>query len=431
MDRGASAWSGPLLGTAAVIGGLTVLGSGAARGQAAKSFKAALIGCGGRGGGAIRNIIDAGKEVGVGIRVVALADPYPERSRRVRGALKKVGQDVPEAQCFGGFDGYKKVMDTDAEIVLMATPPAFRPAHFEAAVAAGKHVFVEKPVAVDPAGCRRMFAAGELAAKKGLAVLAGTCLRHNQGYAAMRKLVADGAIGTPRAGNVYYCTGRLWFRRRAEGWSDAEYLVRNWVSFAEMSGDHIVEQHVHTIDMFNWVVGAHPVAAAAFGGRHRRQTGNQFDFFSIDYEYPDRVYMQSGSRQINGCWSWGNGIHVVGEKGWANIRGGVQLWDGSKVPAPDLSLHRNMYVQEHIVLLKSLVDGKPINDAKNVTEATLTAIMGRIAAYTGKRVEWRHLVDPGAKSPLYELAYTPGPEAFETGDVKAPPDDVVPVPGKG
>jgi predicted dehydrogenase len=247
----------------------------------------------------------------------------------------------------------------------------------------------------------------------------------------MRQLVADGAIGTPAAGNVYFCTGRLWFRRREEGWSDAEYMARNWVSFTETSGDHIVEQHVHTIDMANWVLGAHPVAAAGFGGRHRRQTGNQFDFFSIDFEYPERRHVHSTCRQISGCWNWGNGIHVVGEKGTAGIRGGVVLWDGTKPPAPDLGFHKNVYVQEHVALLKSLLAGKPINDTEAVTDATLSAILGRISAYTGQRIEWRHLADPKAGSPLYNLACTPSAEDFERGDLKAPPDGVAPIPGKG
>ena len=410
--------------------GLTILGA-TARGQAKKTFKAGLIGCGGRGSGAIRNCIEAGKVLGVEVKAVALADAYADRLQRLQRALKKSGQDVPDSRCFVGFDAYRKLLDTDVEIVLMATPPNFRPVHFEAAVNAGKHIFIEKPVAVDPPGCRRMFAAGELASKKGLGVLAGTCLRHNQGYAGMRKLVADGAIGKVYSGNIYYCVGRLWARRREPGWSDAEYLVRNWLNFCEMSGDHIVEQHVHTIDMLNWVLGEHPVAAVGFGGRHRRKTGNQFDFFSIDFEYSDRRHFHSACRQISGCWNWGNGIHVVGARGWASIRGGVKLWDGTPVKAPDLGFHRNMYVQEHIVLLKSLLAGKPINDTQAVTEATLTAIMGRISAYTGRRVEWRHLVDPKAKSPFYNLTCRPTAEDFEKGAVKAPPDGVVPIPGRG
>jgi len=420
---------------AAAGAGLVVLGA-TARGQTAKSFKVGLIGCGGRGRGALDNIISAAKALNVDIKVVALADALPDKLAAARDALKGKGQEVPEAQCFPGFDGYKKLMGTDAEIVLMCTSPNFRPAHFEAAVKAGKHVFVEKPVAVDPAGCRRVFAAGGEAAKKGLGVLAGTCLRHDKGYRALRQLVADGAIGRPLGGAIYYCIGRLRFVPREAGWSDAEYMVRNWYNFAEMSGDHIVEQDVHTIDMLNWCMGASPVAAIGIGARHRRQTGNQYDCFSVDFEYPSQVHVHNICRQINGCeWNWANGVHLVGEKGWARFGPGmaaplVTLWDGTKVPPPAIEVHGSMYVEEHYVLLDSLLKGKPINDAKDVTEASLTAILGRTAAYTGRRAEWKELVDPAAKSDLYDLALKPSPEDFEAGKVTAPKDGEAPAPGK-
>jgi len=399
----------------AAAGALTILGA-SARGQAVKTYKVGLIGCGGRGRGALANIMDAGKAVNVDIKVVALADAMPDRLAGGRKGVKARGQEVPESRCFLGFEAYKKLLDTDVEIVLMATSPNFRPAHFEAAVKAGKHVFVEKPVAVDAPGCRRMLAAGAEAEKKGLGVLAGTCLRHNRGYVAMRQLIADGAIGRPLGGAIYYCTSRLWSRPRAKGMSDAEYLVRNWANFAGMSGDHIVEQDVHTIDMT--------------GARHRRKTGDQYDSFSVDFEYPNKVHIHNLCRQINGCWSWGNGVHLVGEKGWARIGRGVTLWDGTRVKDPELQLHRNMYVQEHIVLLKSLLEGKPINHVKDVTSSTLSAIMGRDAAYTGRRIEWKEYLDPAAKSDLYAKAYPTTSEDFESGKVVAPKDGVAPIPGK-
>lgn len=413
----------------AALGGLVVLGA-TARGQAAKSFKVGLIGCGGRGRGAVSDIMNAGKSLNVDIKVVALADAMADRVGAAREGLKARGQELPEAACFTGFDAYKKLLATDVEIVLMCTSPNFRPAHFEAAVKAGKHIFVEKPVAVDAPGCRRMLAAGEEAAKKGLAVLAGTCLRHDRGYGAMHQLIAEGAVGRILGGTTYYCTGRLWSRPRPEGMSDAEYLVRNWANFAGMSGDHIVEQDVHTIDMQNWCVGSTPLVAVAIGGRHRRVTGDQYDCFSVDYEYPNQVHVHNITRQINGCWSWGNGVHLVGEKGWARIGAGVTLWDGTKVKAPEVPMTMNMYVQEHCVLLQSLLAGKPINDTKDVTESTLSAIMGRDAAYTGRRIEWKEYMDPAAKSDLYDRAYATSSEDFEAGKAVAPKDDVVPVPGK-
>jgi len=413
-------------------GGLTILGARRARGQARKVFKAGLIGCGGRGVGAARNCVNAGKHHGVEVRITALADAYPDRVNGARSAVKRLGQEVPKERCFAGVDAYKRLVATDVDIVLMATPPNFRPPHFEAAVEAGKHTFIEKPVAVDPVGCRRMLAAGERATKKRLSVVSGLCLRHEKNYRGMKMLVADGAIGRILGGTIYYCTGSLGRTPRRKGWSDAEYLIRNWKNFVELSGDHIVEQHVHTIDTLNWLMGATPLATVAVGGRARRVTGNQYDFFSAALEYPKEVHVHSICRQINGCWRWGNGIHVVGEKGWADIRRGVWLWGAKeKLPMPKLSLHRSMYVQEHIVLLDSILKGEPINDTKDVTDATLTAIMARIAAYTGQRVEWRQLTDPEAKSKLYNLALKPTAEDFETGNVKAPQDDVVPIPGRG
>ncbi|MBM4030624.1 MAG: Gfo/Idh/MocA family oxidoreductase [Planctomycetes bacterium] len=418
------------LRTGAVFGGMAVLGA-TARGQAAKSFKVGLIGCGGRGRGAISDIMNAAKSLNVEIKVVALADAMADRVAAAREGVKARGQDVPEAACFAGFDAFKKLLGTDVEIVLMCTSPNFRPAHFEAAVKAGKHVFVEKPVAVDGPGVRRFLAAGELAAKKGLGVLAGTCLRHDKGYGGFHQLVADGAIGRPLGGAIYYCIGRLGLQKRDKAWSDAEYMVRNWYNFAEMSGDHIVEQDVHTIDMLNWCMGAPPVAAIAIGARHRRQTGNQYDCFGVDFEFPNQVHVHNLCRQINGCeFNWGNGVHLVGEKGWARIGAGVTLWDGTKVKPPDAPMTMNMYVQEHCVLIKSLLDEKPVNHAKDVAESTLSAIMGRDAAYTGRRVEWKAYMDPAAKSDLYDRAFASTSEDFEAGKVVAPEDDKAPVPGK-
>jgi len=403
----------------------TVLASGlamsAAGGAEKRAFKIGLIGCGGRGNGALRDCLQAGKELGVEVHIAALADAYQDRLDRTVKGLKKQGIEVPEGNRFVGFNAYKELLATDVDVVLLATPPNFRPRHFEACINAGKHVFMEKPVAVDPVGCRKMMEVGKIAAEKGLSVVAGTQRRHAAGYNAAHKAVAEGAIGRILAGTIYWCGGRLWYRERKPEWDDAEYLVRNWVSFVEMSGDHIVEQHVHNIDIANWFIGSPPVAAVGFGGRARRKTGNQYDFFSIDYEYPDGVHLHSMCRQVNGCWRK-VGEYLVGEKGWTNCSGRVQVGEESlNLEKP--KMHRSPYVQEHIDLLRSIIEGKPINEAQNVAEATMTAIMGRISAYTGQRVTWEEMM----KS---DLQLSPTPVDFEEGKVKAPPDDVVPVPGK-
>jgi myo-inositol 2-dehydrogenase/D-chiro-inositol 1-dehydrogenase len=392
---------------------------------AKKTIRAGLIGCGGRGNGAASDCIEAGKHLyTVDVKIVALADAYPDRLEGVRGGLAKQGQDVPKDHCFVGFDAYKKLCASDLDLVLMATTPVFRPVHYAAAVAAGRHVFIEKPVAVDPVGCRAMYETGKLAEQKKLTVVAGTCLRHAPGYAATRQVVVvDKAIGTIRGGAFWYNTNRLWHRPRQAGWNDAEYLVRNWVNFNCMSGDHIVEQYIHTLDMTNWHMGANPVAVVGVGGRARRQTGDQYDFFSVDYEYANNVHVHGMCRQINGCWGRANQGELWGDKGFVSFPGTVTDVAKAKLPLPKLEWHNSMYVQEHCVLLDSILNGKAVNHTKDVTDSTLAAIMSRIAAYTGQRVTWEEMM----KS---ELSLKPSAADFEAGEVKAPAEDVIPLPGK-
>jgi len=393
----------------------------AAQGEAQeqkKSFKVGLIGCGGRGKGAIRNNLSAGKALGIEVKVVALADAYQDRVHGAQKMLAKEGHEVPANRCFVGFDAYKKLIATDVEIVLMATPPNFRPWHFAAAIEAGKHVFMEKPVAVDPVGCRKIMEAGKLAAQKKLGVVAGTQRRHSANYIANQKLVAEGAIGKILSGQIYWCMGKLWFKKRKKEWDPAEYLVRNWVSFTEMSGDHICEQHVHNIDIANWFLGGHPLVAVGFGGRARRQTGDQFDFFSIDFEYPGGVHIQSMCRQVNGCWNR-VGEHLVGEKGTTSCGGRIDATPKVKMPKLKRS---DPYMQEHYDLMESLLKGQPLMEAQNVAEATLAAVMGRISAYTGQKVTWDEMM----KSDFH---LKPTPEDFETGKVVLPREEP-PVPGK-
>ena len=406
------------MATAVASGSLTILG---ANGKPKRRIsKAALIGCGGRGNGALRDHLAAGKNLGLEIRVVALADVFQDKIDRTAHGLSRQGIDVPKERCFVGFDAYQKVMETDVDMVLMATPPNFRQVHFPAAVEAGKHVFFEKPVAVDPVGARRIIDAGEAAKKKGLSVVAGTQRRHTGSYLGVHKVVSDGAIGRIVAGNVYWCGGRLGFRRRREGWDDIEYLIRNWKSFTELSGDHICEQHVHNLDVANWFLGAHPIACVGMGGRARRQTGDQYDFFSVDYEYPDGVHIHSMCRQINGCWRR-VGEYLVGEKGTTDCHRRVNV--SPPVEIPRIPTHRAGQVQEHIDLLDSLVKGEPINEARNIAESSLTAVMGRISAYTGQRVTWDQMMKSA-------FSLKPTPADFEAGNVVAPPDDIAAIPGK-
>lgn len=387
-----------------------------------RKFRVGLIGCGGRGTEAIGNIIEAGKFLDVDIEVVGLADWFKTQIDKVAEKYS-----VPESKCFVGADAYRKLLDTDVDVVLVATPPNFRPVHFEAAINADKHVFIEKPVAVDPPGVRRVIEVGELAKKKGLAVLAGTQRRHQAKYRANQYAVERGAVGDIKGGCVWWVGGRLWRKRRNEGESDADYMVRNWLNFTEMSGDHIVEQHVHNLDVANWFIGHPPIRALGFGGRARRETGNQYDFFSVQYDYASDLYIHSMCRQVKGCYVRVS-EHFTGTKG--SVWAGGALTAGKKVKKiPNFPEHEGPYVQEHIDMLDSIIKDKPINDARNVAESTLTGIMGRISAYTGEMVRWSEVAEK-QDSPWYNLTLTPTAEDFEKGEVTAPPDDVVPVPGK-
>ena len=389
-----------------------------------EKIKVALIGCGGRGQGALTDFQKAAKHIGVAVEITALGDFFNNRALE---AAKKFA--VSEDLVISGASAYKQVMKTDADVVLLVTPPNFRPVHLEAAVEAGKHVFMEKPAAVDPPGARKIMKVGELAKQKGLAIVAGTQRRHRLEYLKTRYAIEKGAIGPIRGGAVYWCQNALWYKERKPGEDDASYMVRNWVSFTEMSGDHIVEQHLHNIDVANWFIGKHPVNAIGFGGRARRKTGNQFDFFNIDFDYGDDVRIHSMCRQINGTYTRDEEL-FTGTLGGTWGTGPGKDGFPKEVQIPEMPYVGNAYVQEHVDLINSIREGKPLNEANNVATSTLTAIMGRISAYTGKLVRWKDLTDESTGSPWYHLTLSPTPQDFENGTVKAPEDDVFPIPGK-
>ncbi len=355
-----------------------------------------LVGCGGRGTGAARDCMRASD----GIRIVALGDLFPDRLASCRANLAKVVADAPDLapkygvtddKCFTGFDAYQKVIDSGVDLVMFATPPGFRPLHLAAAVAAGKHVFIEKPAGVDPTGVRSVLASAEVARQKGLAIVAGTQRRHDLGYRATIDRVKGGAIGEVLAGQVYWNQGGLWMNARKPEWTDTEWQLRNWLYFTWLSGDHIVEQHLHNIDVANWVVGAHPIKAVGIGGRQWRTDpayGHVYDHFAIDYEYPNGVHIMSMCRQIDGS---ANLVaeHFTGTKGSTDAKGTILGAKAFKYAgsAP------NPYVQEHADLHASIKAGKPLNEGKQVAESTLAAIMGREAAYTGQSVAWEELLN--------------------------------------
>jgi predicted dehydrogenase len=306
------------------------------------------------------------------------------------------------------------------DLVILATPPGFRPIHLKAAAEAGKHIFAEKPVATDPAGVRAVLEAAEVARKKGLGLVCGTQRRHDIGYVETIKRIHNGAIGDIVGGNFYWNQGSLWMKPRQPQWSDMEWQIRNWPYFTWLSGDHIVEQHIHQIDVMNWVMGTHPVAAYAQGGRQVRTDpayGHIFDHFYVEYEFPGGVRISCMCRQQDNTDArvaeW-----VVGTNGTSNVATTITPTNGKKWRFDRPKDAPGPYQQEHIDLIESIVSGQPLNEGKRIAESTLTAIMGRMSAYTGKTVTWEQAM---------ESKLSLAPERFEMGSLPVP---AVAVPGK-
>ncbi|MCS7238621.1 MAG: Gfo/Idh/MocA family oxidoreductase [Thermoguttaceae bacterium] len=390
---------------------------------AARSFKIGLIGCGGRGQGAVVDALEAAQTLNFQVEVVAVADYFQDRADR---AGKRFG--VPPQRCFGGPKAYRALLETDVQIVLIATAPVFHPLFLEAAVKAGKHVFLEKPVAVDPVGCRRVIAAAEEGFRKGLVLVAGTDMRHDWNFRLTHQAVAvEKALGRLYAGRVSYCIGSM-FRTQPIEPKSADDLVRTWQNWVALSGDHLVEQHVHNIDIANWFCGRPPLSAVGFGGRARRNAGDMYDFFSIDYDYGDGVHIHSMCRQVNGCYNW-VGHDFVYEKGHTS---GSDYPNPKTSPIPpDLPRGKSPHHQEQIDTLYLVAKGEPVNQLHALAESTATAIMGRISAYTGKQVFWDEIMtDPNKNPQLFNLQLKPTAEDFENGTVEIPPENVVARPGQ-
>lgn len=388
-----------------------------------REIKVGVIGCGGRGSGAIQNLFDAAD----GIKLTALGDVFPDRLEGLRKmAAEKLGQEVPDENCFIGFDAYQKVIDSGVDMIIDTTPPVFRPDHFKYAVQKGVHSFLEKPVAVDAKGYRTVMAAAKQAQAKGLCVVCGTQRHHQRPYVEAFRKIQEGYIGEITGGNVYWNQGMLWYRNRENGWSDMEWMIRDWVNWKWLSGDHIVEQHVHNIDVFLWMSGYKVAKATGFGARHRRITGDQYDQFSIDFEMENGVHLHSMCRQIDGC-SNAVGEIIYGTKGsWNSFDHEIKDLDGNVVwkfdneKAETEFRQHNPYVLEHVDLVNHIRKGEPIDEATACAMSTLAGVMGRTAAYTGDTVTW----DAMSQS---ELDYLP--EKLELGPMDMS-DYTVQVPGK-
>ncbi|ARU41414.1 oxidoreductase [bacterium] len=370
-----------LAGTAAL--GATAMMPNLAFGQTSETMKVGVIGCGGRGRDAAINAIDAAP----GVEIVALGDAFADRTQQAADVIKQYREKnfkAPKDQLFSGIDAYQKVLQCDVDYVILATPPAFRPQHLEAAIKAGKHVFMEKPVAVDGEGILKVFEISDLAKSKGLAIVAGTQRRHEAQYLETIKRIQDGAIGDVVSMRCYWNQGGLWSVNRTPEMSDLEWQLRNWLYFTWLSGDHIVEQHIHNIDVCMWASGRVPQAAVGLGGRQTRTAevfGHIYDHFSVEFDMGDEVRIHSYSRQQDGTVS-NVSEFIQGTKGNSNAAN--RIWgenayrfDGEK---------ENPYMVEHRNLINGIRSGNVLNEGRQVAESTLAAIMGRFACYTGQRV---------------------------------------------
>ena len=334
--------------------------------------------------------------------------PSPTGPRSCRTRLRELAKsdsirdlgntvDVTDDNVFVGLDAFEKVIGSNANYIILATPPGFRPGHIEAVVRAGKTLFTEKPVAVDGPGIRRVLAAYEESKRKNMAIAAGTQRRHQLGYVETMKQIHDGAIGDVVAARAYWNQGVLWKVARTSEMSDLVWQMRNWYNFLWLCGDHIVEQHVHNLDVCNWALDSHPVKARGMGGRQRdvanpEAYGHIWDHFAVEFDYPNGAFVLSQCRQINQCW---NSVseHLHGTKGQCNAKNYVLTDLAGKNPKREISRDEDRtavdpYVQEHTDLIASVRSGKTINELKTVAESTMTAILGRMSAYSGKEVTW-------------------------------------------
>ena len=358
------------------------------------TLRVGLIGCGGRGTGAAENMLEGNDNV----VLVAMADVFEDRlisslSRLKNSKKEKVATKVAvdEGHCFTGFDAYKKLLETDVNVVVHGALPYCRPQHIAAVIDAGKHLFTEKPVAVDPEGIRMVIAAAEKAKEKKLCIVAGTQRRHQKEYVETVKRIRDGELGKIQALRTYWCGSLPFCHERKADWSDLEYRLRNWYAYCWVAGDNIVEQHVHNLDVMNWVMGGPPKRVFAMGGRSWKtpdeKYGDIYDHFACDYEYEvdgEPVRMTSFSRHWKGC-AEGVFEEVVGTKGTSDCRRiGKKKVEGGIDP----------YVQEHIDLIASIRGTGPyLNEGVQVAESTMTAIMGRMSAYTGQNILYSKAIE--------------------------------------
>ncbi|MHC4259650.1 MAG: Gfo/Idh/MocA family protein [Planctomycetota bacterium] len=403
----------------AALAGFSVAGK--AFGANNDCIRVGLVGCGGRGTGAARDALLAGEN----IELVAMGDIFKPKVEKSLARLMKIKEDgralkdsvkVEPDHSFAGLDAYKKVIDSGIDYVLLCTPPGFRPAHIEYAVKKGVNIFAEKPCATDSPGVRRILALEKEMKRKGIALLSGFNSRHVFHYADLVKAIHDGELGDVMSLYAYFNTGNIWYREREEGMTLPEYHFHNWFHVDWLCGDHIVEQHVHNLDFCNWIMQAHPVRAYGMGGRqyHVDRGGNIYDHFTVEFEYENGIRMTSMCRQIKGT-DTKIGEEVVGTKGHAAIvsRKSQITGENARVFREHPNQHES-HRQEHIDFVAALRRGEIPNDTRFLCESTLTAIMGRESAYTGKNVTWDEILNS-------KLQLTPPDIAAWDGSIRPVP----------
>jgi predicted dehydrogenase len=409
-------------------------------GAGSDRIKIGLIGCGGRGTGAVGDSMRADAAV----TIMAVADAFEDKARRAADSFKRKYKDrcqIPKDQVFGGFHAYKKLCACDLDLVLMATPPVFRPYHLRAAIEAGKSVFMEKPVAVDPAGCRSVIQSARMASEKGLGITCGTQRRHAANYKATLEQIHNGAIGELVGGQCYWNGGGIWYRAPRPGMSELEWQCHNWYHWNWLSGDQVVEQHIHNIDIINWCFGGPPVRFVGMGGRLTRGYEKQAREASIALNGNDKkaelyrgdIFCHIGTEleYANGARVLSMGRHapkstnrvgerIVGTKGTSNCSG--RIWSHEQ---DDRGRAKEIWkfggrntsgrTEEHAILIRTLKGNQPVNEGKRIAETTLTAVGCRMSAYTGREFSWNWLLNSSKLDLLpadVEKNLQPGPGIF-------------------
>jgi len=408
--------------SAAVGAGVLALRTSRIYAAGSDTVRVGLIGCGGRGTHDTTKCLNSAKNV----ELVAMGDLFKDRIDRSRRTLKgRLGEKIKVTQdtCFVGWDAYKKVLACDVDMVILTEPPHFRPGHLKAAIRAGKHVFMEKPVAVDPVGVRSVIASSELADRKRLTIVAGTQMRRISHLVEGIKSIHDGAVGELVGGQCVRIGGGMltWGQKqRQQTWSDMEWHLRRWLFLTWLSGDFIVEMHVHNLDVMNWALGAHPVQCIGMGGRQVRtapEYGNVYDHFAVEYEYPNGVRIEYMGAQIDKV-SDRNDQRLVGTKGRAYMDFGRLVIEGRN-EAEYAWDNVDPCIKQHADQIAAIREGKRLNEGKRIAESTMTSIMGRMSAYTGRALKW----DWAMNASKLDLS----PPKYEFGDLPTRP---VAIPGK-